>query len=303
MELQACDPEDSALYGARQALVQRGKYLFLVFDEIECIWTKEDKLRDEAFHLLLVLGNSGGGSTSTVVCGSTASLHRLITGYPVPPLHTARRGSLNETKYRVTWLPGDSPADETATARIVNTLLPPTLTMTPGQRRALVEFVHFVAGSNPRAVEQILSATSAASAIANMEALQVWGGLFNAGCGKMRLSAYGHRSELYLAIPRFFMLSLQVMLFPQNGSIDVPPGGERIVDAIIAALLAENAELVAGWESAFRNKVCRTEWLRMGEMHVGIHFCLIVLILLSLYIPPPTHPPPPPPPQTHLHLG
>lgn len=159
-EMQACDPGDTALYGARRALALRNQHLFLVFDEIECIWTAEDRLRDEAYHLLLVLGNSGSGSTSTIVCGETSSLYRLMNGYPVPPRYPARRPSLNSTKYRVNHLAMDPPTDREVVARIVEAIMPALGSVSPKQRNAVVNAALFFAGSDPRGILHVLSSAN-----------------------------------------------------------------------------------------------------------------------------------------------
>lgn len=165
-DMQELDPQDMFLFGARAAVAQRGTYLLLILDEIEAVWKQDPherpatdtrrSLGDEAFALMWHLANTGHGGVGTLICGSTASVDRLIKGLPVDGF--LERRSLNGTKFPLTRIVPAEPTDPKAAAEFVKKMRPDLMNHeNPTWCQLMTEFVHWSCGANPRKAAAIIA--------------------------------------------------------------------------------------------------------------------------------------------------
>jgi len=163
-QMQALDPMDMFLYGARAAAALHGKYVFLVLDNIEAVWWKnasatERTLCDEAYALLGHLANTGHGGWGTLACSWFPELRKLIVNEPISDARFTPRRSLNGTKCPTIHLATASPGDTGPAAEFVACMM--SLPVRQYVKKcnlmpSLVKYVVDECDTNPRAAAHLL---------------------------------------------------------------------------------------------------------------------------------------------------
>lgn len=158
-DMQALDPKDTFLFGARAATAQRGKYLLLVLDEIEAVWRKTGQstemsvLGDQTYALLWHLINNGHGGVGTLICGAMTVGH-LIQGLPVDGYR--QRMSLNSTKIPLMRMGSVEPTDHRVATECVKIMRPDLSARTASWVETLTAYVHWTCGTSPRKAAVIM---------------------------------------------------------------------------------------------------------------------------------------------------
>jgi len=102
-EMQALDPLDMFLYGARAAAAKHDRYVMLVLGEADAVWLARWTaaawvLADESYALLSHLAKTGHGGWATLACSTSRLLDDLVEGNDVNDGRYARRRPLNKCR-------------------------------------------------------------------------------------------------------------------------------------------------------------------------------------------------------------
>ena len=146
-----------------QFLQQQEKYLLLIIDEVELMWSSKFPLADmKMLHSALTsLASDETGRTTTIICGSSASLPSLIHQSSIDALesrfpYVRHLPSLNNTKFRAYHLSAADPCDLTLTQRTLEVLRPEFKELDVNTQSAVARLICLLAGNNPGRVQQFL---------------------------------------------------------------------------------------------------------------------------------------------------